>query len=55
MRVDPFGRRASTASSPPATWPTPTNFPGPMASLAAAIAAGQLAAVAIVQELAAPE
>ncbi len=55
VRVDPFGRTSVDRVLAAGDMAHPDHFPGPMASLAAAIAAGQLAAVAIVQELAAPE
>ncbi|SIR97617.1 NAD(P)/FAD-dependent oxidoreductase [Microbacterium sp. RURRCA19A] len=54
VRVDPFGRTSVERVFAVGDMAHADHFPGPMATLAAAIAAGQLAAVAIVQTLAAP-
>ena len=54
VRVDPFGRTSVERILAAGDMAHADHFPGSMATLAAAIAAGQLAAVAIVQELAAP-
>lgn len=53
VRVDPFGRTSVEGVFAAGDMAHADHFPGPMASLAGAIAAGQLAAVAIVQRLAA--
>jgi len=53
VRVDPFGRTSVERVFAVGDMAHADHFPGPMATLAAAIAAGQLAAVAIVQTLAA--
>ncbi|CAH0142922.1 NAD(P)/FAD-dependent oxidoreductase [Microbacterium sp. Bi128] len=52
VRIDPFGRTSVERVFAAGDMAHPDHFPGPMATLAAAIAAGQLAAVAIVQSLA---
>jgi len=49
VRVDPFGRTSVEGVYAAGDMAHPDHFPAPMASLAAAIAAGQLAAVAVVQ------
>ncbi|BAJ74656.1 thioredoxin reductase [Microbacterium testaceum StLB037] len=49
VRVDPFGRTSVEGVYAVGDMAHPDHLPGPMASLAAAIAAGQLAAVAVVQ------
>jgi len=49
VRVDPFGRTSVEGVYAVGDMAQPHHFPGPMASLANAIAAGQLAAVAVVQ------
>ena len=49
VRVDPFGRTSVEGVYAVGDMAHPDHFPAPMASLAAAIAAGQLAAVAVVQ------
>lgn len=54
VRVDPFGRTSVDRVFAAGDMAHADHFPGPMATLAAAITAGQLAAVAIVQTLAAP-
>ncbi|MFS0795459.1 NAD(P)/FAD-dependent oxidoreductase [Microbacterium sp. 1P10AE] len=54
VRIDPFGRTSVERVFAAGDMAHPDHFPGPMATLAAAIAAGQLAAVAIVQGLSAP-
>jgi len=54
VRVDPYGRTGLERVFAAGDMAHPDHFPGPMATLAAAIASGQLAAVAIVQSLAAP-
>lgn len=54
VRIDPFGRTSVDRVFAVGDMAHPDHFPGPMATLAAAITAGQLAAVAIVQSLAAP-
>ncbi|MCT2084803.1 NAD(P)/FAD-dependent oxidoreductase [Microbacterium enclense] len=53
VRVDPFGRTSVERVFAAGDMAQPDHFPGPMSTLAAAIGAGQLAAVAIVQTLAA--
>lgn len=52
VRIDPFGRTSVDRVLAAGDMAQPDHFPGPMATLAAAISAGQLAAVAIVQSLA---
>jgi thioredoxin reductase len=54
VRIDPHGRTGVERVFAVGDMAHPDHFPGPMATLAAAIASGQLAAVAIVQSLAAP-
>jgi thioredoxin reductase len=54
VRVDPYGRTSVDRVFAAGDMAHPDHFPGPMATLAAAIAAGQRAAIAIVQSLAAP-
>lgn len=49
VRVDPFGRTSVEGVYAVGDMAHPDHLPGPMASLAAAIAAGQLAAVVVVQ------
>ncbi|MDF2048080.1 NAD(P)/FAD-dependent oxidoreductase [Microbacterium sp. Kw_RZR3] len=49
VRVDPFGRTSVDGVYAVGDMAQPDHFAGPMASLANAIAAGQLAAVAVVQ------
>ncbi len=49
VRVDPFGRTSVEGVYAVGDMAQPDHFAGPMASLANAIAAGQLAAVAVVQ------
>lgn len=52
VRIDPFGRTSVERVFAAGDMAHPDHFPGPMATLAAAVAAGQLVAVAIVQYLA---
>ena len=49
VRVDPFGRTSVEGVYAVGDMAHPDYFPGPMATLASAIASGQLAAVAVVQ------
>lgn len=53
VRTDPFGRTSAEGVYAVGDLAQPDHLPGPMFSLAAAIAGGQLAAVAVVQALAA--
>lgn len=54
VRVDPFGRTSAERVFAAGDSAQPDHFQGPMASLANAIAAGQLVAIAIVQSLVSP-
>lgn len=54
VRVDPYGRTGVDRVFAVGDMAHADHFPGPMATLASAIAAGQLAAIAIVQSLSAP-
>ena len=51
MRTDPFGRTSVEGVYAVGDIAHPDHLPGPMFSLAAAIAGGQRAAVAVVQSL----
>ncbi|MEX0153905.1 NAD(P)/FAD-dependent oxidoreductase [Microbacterium sp. LMI1-1-1.1] len=55
VRTDAFGRTSAPDVYAAGDMAHPAHLPGPMASLAAAIASGQLAAVAVVQFFAAEE
>ncbi|MGC0369134.1 NAD(P)/FAD-dependent oxidoreductase [Microbacterium sp. SLBN-111] len=55
VRIDPYGRTGVERVFAAGDMAHPDHFPGPMATLAVAIASGQLAAVAIVQSLAATQ